>query len=302
LGARLEQTDIKGNFLNEAATKSTLKDQYRNLIPSITLSKGFKSQTVKVSYTQRIQRPLVWYLNPWINRTDTLNQITGNPYLDPELNHAAELAYNLNTKKGLSVNSAFYWNYTDNAIEYLATVSPEGVSINSPQNIAQRKVYGLNVYLSGQPNKNWNLSGGGNLRYNDLTSVALNQQNRGWVWNLNMNTTYKLPKNYSLQANGGINSGWISLQGKNTGFYWHGVAIKKEFWDKKASLNLNLNSPFLRGVRQTNYQAAPTFESESRSLFVQRSARLTFEWRFGQMTAGGGKQSKKISNDDKGGR
>jgi outer membrane receptor protein involved in Fe transport len=302
LGARLEQTDIKGNFLNEAATKSTLKDQYRNLIPSITLSKGFKSQTVKVSYTQRIQRPLVWYLNPWINRTDTLNQITGNPYLDPELNHAAELAYNLNTKKGLSVNSAFYWNYTDNAIEYLATVSPEGVSINSPQNIAQRKAYGLNVNLSGQPNKNWNLSGGGNLRYNDLTAVALNQRNSGWVWNLNFNTTYKLPKNYSLQANGGLNSGWINLQGENTGFYWHGVAIKKEFWDKKASLNLNLNSPFLRGVRQTNYQAAPSFESESRSLFVQRSARLTFEWRFGQMTAGGGKQSKKISNDDKGGR
>jgi hypothetical protein len=36
---------------------------------------------------------------------------------------------------------------------------------------------------------------------------------------------------------------------------------------------------------------------------VTRNLRLAFEWRFGQMTAdGSGKQSKKINNDDKGGR
>jgi hypothetical protein len=158
------------------------------------------------------------------------------------------------------------------------------------------------VNFSGQPNKNWNMSGGGNLRHIDLSSPRLNQQNNGWVWNLNLNTSYKLPHNYSVQANGGINSGWISLQGRNSGFYWHGVAFKKEFWEKKASLNLNLNSPLWRGVRQTNRQSAPSFHSDSQSLFVQRSARLTFEYRFGQMTAGPGKQSKKIINDDKGGR
>ncbi|GEO04457.1 TonB-dependent receptor [Adhaeribacter aerolatus] len=301
LGARLEQTDINGRFLNITTDESKIKDAYTNLIPSITLSKTFGTHTLKTSYTQRIQRPLVWYLNPWVNRTDTLNQSTGNPYLNPELNHATELAYSLSTKKNLSVNTSVYWNYTDNAIEYLGTVNEEGVSVFKPQNIAQRQLYGLNLNVSGQPNKNWNLSGGGNLRYVDLRSPALNQGNNGWVWNLNLNTTYKLPKNYSVQVNGNFNSGWISLQGENSGFYWYGAALKKEFWDKKASLNLGLNNPFTRGVRQTRTQSAPTFESHSRSMFVNRSLRLTFEWRFGQMTAGG-KQSKKISNDDKGGR
>ncbi|KAA5547767.1 TonB-dependent receptor domain-containing protein [Adhaeribacter rhizoryzae] len=300
-GARLEQTNIEGRFLNDVDIESNIKDHYQNLIPSITLSKGIKNHTVKISYTQRIQRPLVWFLNPWVNRTDTLNLITGNPYLNPELNHASELAYNLNTKKGLSVNSALYWNYTDNAIEYLATVNTEGVSVNQPQNIAQRNIYGLNLNASGQPNKNWNLSGGINLRHVALTSTGLNQQNSGWVWNLNTNTSYKLPKNYAVQANGFFSSGWIGLQGRNSGFYWHSLALKKEFWDKKASLNLGLNNPFVRGVRQTREQAAPTFYADNRSLFFNRSVRLTFEWRFGQMTAGG-KQSKKITNDDKGDR
>ena len=301
-GARLEHTDIKGSFLNNQTDQNSLKDQYNNLIPSITLSKGFKTQTVKASYTQRIQRPLVWYLNPWVNATDTLNRTTGNPQLDPELSHATELSYSLNTKKNLSVNSALYWHYADNAIEYLATVDEQGVSLSRPQNIAVRQAYGLNVNLAGQPNKEWNMNGGADIRYVDLNSPRLNQGNAGVVWNINLNSTYKLPKNFTVQVDGNYNSGWISLQGKNSGFYWHGVSVKREFWDKKASLNLGLNNPFNRGVRLTSQQEAPTFIAQNNMFHVTRSARLTFEWRFGQMTAGGGKQGKKISNDDKGGR
>lgn len=299
IGARLEHTDIKGDFVS---TQTKITNQYNNLIPSITLSKGIKTQTIKVSYTQRIQRPLIWYLNPWLNASDTLNVNTGNPYLKPELNHATEIGYNLNTKKGLSLNTALYWRFTDNAIEYLTAVDASGVSLSKPQNIATRQTYGLNVNLSGQPNKNWNLNGGGDLRFVDLRSTALDQRNDGYIWNFNFNSTYKLPKDYSIQANGNFGSGWISLQGTNSGYYWYGFAGKREFWDKKASLTLGLNNPFKRAIKQTGRQEASTFISDFSSLYVNRSARLTFEWRFGQMSAGGGKQTKKINNDDKGGR
>lgn len=298
-GARFERTDIEGNFIT---TNTGLSNSYFNLIPSIAVSKGFKSQTYKMSYTQRIQRPLIWYLNPWVDASDTLNLRTGNPYLDPELSHNVELSHSLNTEKGLSVNSSLYWRYVDNAIEYLTTVDEEGVSLSLPQNIAKRKAYGANLNLSGQPHKNWSLNGGADLRYIDLRSAAQHMRNSGFVWSTNINSTYKLPKNYSLQANGSLSSGWISLQGANTGYYWYGLAGKREFWDKKASLTLGVNNPFTRGIRQTGERSAPTFTSESNSLYVNRSARITFEWRFGQMSADGGKQSKKISNDDKGGR
>ena len=300
LGARLEHTYINGDFVTN---QTKLSSHYTNLIPSLTISKGIKTHTVKVSYTQRIQRPLIWYLNPWVNTTDTLNISTGNPYLKPEINHAFELGHSLSTKKGLSVNSALYWRFTDNAIEYFTMVDSLGVSVSKPLNIATRQTYGLNLNISGQPNKNWNLNGGGDIRYVDLRSPALQQSNNGIVWNINLNTTYKLPKDFSIQANGNFGSGWISLQGTNSGFYWYGLAGKREFMDKKASITLGVNNPFGRGIRQTSRQATQTYESETRFLFVNRSVRLTFEWRFGQMTAGGGgKRSKKISNDDKGGR
>jgi outer membrane receptor protein involved in Fe transport len=298
LGARLERTLITGNFMT---TSTNLSSQYTNLIPSLLVSKGLGSHTLKASYTQRIQRPQLWYLNPWVNASDPRNLQTGNPYLNPELNHAIELGHSVSTKAGLSINSAFYWRMTNNAIEYVRTVDETGISLSKPQNIAQRVAYGLNMNLSGQASTVWTLNGGIDLRYVDLRSPGLNQRNNGLVGNVNISSTYKLPHNYTFQANGNANSGWISLQGRGSSFYWYGFALKRELLDKKASLTLGVNNPFNRGVVQTFTQAAPTFDSETRSLFVNRSVRIAFEWRFGQMSSGG-KQSKKISNDDAGNR
>ena len=298
LGARYERTTIDGNFLT---TQTTLANQYANLIPSVTLSKGIGLHTLKASYTQRIQRPQLWYLNPWLNASDPRNLQTGNPYLNPELNHAIELGHSVTTKGGLSVNTAFYWRMTNNAIEYVRTVDEAGVSLSRPQNIARRVAYGMNMNLSGQATKTWTLNGGIDLRYVDLSSPMLNQGNSGLVGNFNISSTYKMPHNYTFQTNANMNSGWISLQGKSTPFYWYGFALKREMLDKKASLTLGVNNPFNRGVSQHFRQSAPSFESDTRSFFVSRSVRLAFEWRFGQMSAGG-RESRKIRNDDAGNR
>jgi ferric enterobactin receptor len=296
-GARIEHTEIKGNFVTSGTHINT---QYNNLIPSMTLSKGIKQHTLKASYTQRITRPLIWYLNPWLNQSDPKNIYTGNPTLKPELSHSLELGHSINGKKGFSLNTSLYWRSANNAIEYLTRVDAAGVSISQPENIAQRKAYGININASSQPNKNWNLSGGTDVRYVDLNSIALQQRNNGYVWSFNMNTSYKLPKEITLQAYGSWFSGWISLQGSNSGSYWYGLSAKHVFWDKKATLTAGVNNPFQRGVWQKNQQSGASFQSTSNYFFVNRSYRLTFEYRFGKLSAEGGKEGKKIRNDDSG--
>ncbi|HEX9958321.1 MAG TPA: TonB-dependent receptor, partial [Fibrella sp.] len=295
-GARLEHTEIKGNFLT---TGTQIRSDYNNLIPSITISKGINASTFKVSYTQRITRPLIWYLNPWVNRSDPKNISTGTPTLNPEVNHATEFGHSLSKPSGFSLNTAVYWRLTDNAIEYVTRIDTGSTSISQPLNIARRTTMGFNLNMSSKPNKNWNLNSGGDLRYQEI--IAPTQRNSGWTWNVNLNTTYKLPKDYTLQAYTGINSGWIGLQRRGTNiFYWYGLSAKKTFWDQKASLTFGANNPFTERMRQENSEQAPTFTSRSESFFVNRSFRLTFEWRFGQMSADGGKQGKKIANDDSG--
>lgn len=294
-GVRLEHTRIRGDFVT---TQSQFNNQYQNLIPSLTVAKTFREKhTVKASYTQRISRPLIWFLNPFQNYSDPKNVQTGNPFLNPELTHATELSYNTFGKEGASFNAALFWRQTNNAIEWLTRVDADGVAFTAPQNIGRNASYGANLNVSLKPNKDFNLSTGAELTYVDLTSVALNQRTNGWVWNLSPNASYKLPKDLTLQATGYVGSGWISLQSRNSGWYYYGLSAKKEFMAKNASLTLNVNNPFNRTVRITGEQFAPTFTAQSTLLFVNRSVRLTFSYKFGQLSSGS-RQSKKISNDD----
>ena len=294
-GTRLEHTRIKSDFVT---TQSRFRSQYQNLIPSFTLAKTLHDKhTVKVSYTQRISRPLIWYLNPYKNYSDPKNVQTGNPLLNPELTHATELSYSTFGKEGSSFNAALFWRQTNNSIEWLSTVDAQGVALTTPQNIGRNASYGANLNLTLQPNKKVNVSIGSDLTYVDLTSVALNQRTNGWVWSLSPNASYKLPNDLTLQATGYVGSGWISLQSRNSGWYYYGLSAKKEWMDKKMSLTLNMNNPLNRSVRITGDQFAPTFTAQNVSLFVNRSVRLTFSYKFGQMSTGG-RQSKKISNDD----
>lgn len=297
-GGRIEHTEIKGNFVT---TGTSIKSQYSNLIPSINISKGIKNSTFKTSYTQRITRPLIWYLNPWINRSDPKNISTGTPTLKPELNHMAELSHSYNTPKGLSLNTALYWRLTSNAIEYIRRLDTAGITISQPLNIAKRSTLGININLSSRPVKDWNLSGGFDLRHMNINSVALQQKNSGWVWSVSVNTTYKLPKEYSVQGYTGINSPWIGLQrsGNNLS-YWYGLSAKKTIWKQKGSLTFGANNPFTKRIHQDFTEKSPTFISNNDSYFINRSFRISFEWRFGHMNAQGGKQGKKIVNDDAG--
>jgi hypothetical protein len=117
----------------------------------------------------------------------------------------------------------------------------------------------------------------------------------------NLNTTYKLPKDYTVQAYGSINSGSRGLQRTtSTLSYWYGLSAKHSFWKQKGHLTVGVNNPFQRGVPQKSVSKGATFLSESSNMYVTRSVRITFEWRFGQMNGDGGKKGKKIKNDDSG--
>ncbi len=300
-GARLEHTSIMGDF---PSTNTSFITGYNNLIPSVTLAKTLgESHTVKLSYTQRISRPLVWYLNPYRDYTDAKNVRTGNPYLNPELTHATELSYSTFNKEGSSLNAALYWRQTNNSIEYLTTVDPQGVGLMGPQNIGRNASYGVNINGVWQVNKALNVTVGTDIMYVDLISRALSLRNRGWIGNANATVSYKLPHDLSLEANGNVFSGGVSLQSDYSAFYFYGLSVKKEFMDKKISLTLNINNPFTPANRLTENQYSTTFLAQQQLSFVNQSFRLTVNYKFGSTSSGNGKTGRKITNDDaKGGR
>lgn len=297
LGGRYELTSIDANF---RSTKTSFADQYQNFMPSVAVSKRLSgNQRIRLTYNQRIQRPSIQFLNPYINSTDPKNLSFGNPLLNPELAHSVEFTHSTFSKKGLSINTMLFGRLTNNSIERITTVDTANVSYNTYQNIGKNATYGLNLSGSGRPYKNWQLNGSVGLNYNLLSSAALRIQNTNWSYRLSLNASIPFPNNYSLQAQGSYNSPRIQLQGQSTGFYNYGLAARKEFKKQKVVMTLNLENVFARYNVITNQFRTATFVTDGLNYSAYRNVRLSANWRFGKLEAKPPRAKKRIENDDK---
>lgn len=92
LGGRYERTELNSYYSN--AQQQINSPGYNTFVPSIFfLRKLGDDQTLKLSYSKRIERPDYGDLNPFINTSDPKNITSGNPFLTPEIGNRFELGY-----------------------------------------------------------------------------------------------------------------------------------------------------------------------------------------------------------------
>jgi ferric enterobactin receptor len=296
LGARYEHTFIQANFLNGTAPFS---NNYGNFIPSLSLSRSLKKdQQIRLSYSQRIQRPQFFYLNPYVNQADSKNQYGGNPYLKPELTHSLEANYSVSIKQ-TSINASFFLRQTNNAIEGINSVDSSGVLRQIFQNVAENSAYGVNLSANTKITKKWTVNGSLNLFYNILESQELKTRNADWMYRINLNSSIDFGKGIKAQLFGFYNSPRVHIQGSYGGFGFYNVVLQKEILKKKGTIGFGYDNPFNRTIKWRNDFVGPNFVQTQDVAMYRRGWRLNLKYEFGQMTGGSPRQKKRISNDDK---
>jgi len=295
LGLRYEHTFIQAHFLNGTASFS---NNYGNLIPSLSLSRSLKKdQQVRFSYSQRIQRPQFYYLNPYVNQADSKNLYGGNPYLKPELTHSVEANYSISIRQ-TSINASFFLRQTNNAIESINTVDSSGVLKQIFQNVAENSAYGVNLSANTKLTKQWTVNGSLNVFYNVLESKELKTSNKDWMYRINLNSTIDFGKGIKAQLFGFYNSPRVNLQGKNGSFGFYNMVLQKEILKKKGTIGVGYDNPFNRRIRWRNDFVGPNFVQTQDVAMYRRGWRINLKYEFGQMTTNQ-RQKKRISNDDK---
>jgi ferric enterobactin receptor len=295
LGARYEHTFIQANFLNQTTAFS---NNYGNFIPNASISRSFKKeQQVRFSYSQRIQRPQFFYLNPYINQSDSKNQYGGNPYLKPELTQSIEANYSVSIKQ-TSLNASFFLGQTNNAIEGVNTVDTAGVMLQLFQNVAQNSAYGVNLSANTKITKQWSVNGSLNLFYNVLESAELKTRNEDWMYRVTLNSTIELGKGFKAQLFGFYNSAKVNLQGTYGGFGFYNMVIQKEILKKKATIGIGYDNPFNRKISWRNEFRGENFHQTQDASMYRRGWRINLKYEFGKMN-NNQRQKKKINNDDK---
>ncbi|SDP98120.1 Outer membrane receptor for ferrienterochelin and colicins [Mucilaginibacter sp. OK268] len=308
-GARLENTDIHGEPTNAVQDVQPFDQNYNTFIPSLTVQKQISpTQTIKVSYSKRITRPSLQFLNPFVNKSNITAQTVGNPELAPEVSQTVELGYNTFIKSSV-INLSAYYKHTSGLIEGLATpldvaTVGQNASITTFNNIGVNNSFGASFFGSVNPIKILTIRGSVNVyTYKptpyDEFKTQQTQLSTQVQYNAFLSGSVTLPSGFIAEAFAVQNSARRTIQGSNPSFSIFGVGVKKQFMEKRASIGLNAIEPFSTYKNFDSNIKTPTFTQSSKFAFPFRSFGITFSYSFGKLSFSNPQQPKKgVNNDD----
>jgi len=297
-GARYEYTRIAGNFEIDG---NPFENDYENVLPSIIFSRTLKNfQAIKASYTRRIQRPSLRYVNPFTDVNDRFSVTTGNPELLPELTDQFELTYS-GFVKGVVINTSVFYRLTTDIIEgftLLDTITE--VSTTAFQNIGKNNSIGLNVFLSATIKKFWTLRANFNVYTYDAesTTPGLTLSNNAILYGGNINSTFAFKKGWKVELFGFFRANEQSLQGSNTSFSMFNMGVMKDF-GKKLSVGVRVVEPLFRDKEFINELQGDGFSQRTVSTIAFRSYGISVNYRFGKLDFKEPAQRRRgVKNDD----
>jgi outer membrane receptor protein involved in Fe transport len=241
-GLRGEYTNLNTELIN---TNEINRQNYLNLFPSAqVLYKMDEENSLKFTYSRRIDRPRPWRLNPFPDITDSLSIRRGNPNLQPEKIHSLEFGHMLNRAKSSFTTNAFF-RHVDGQ-EDMITIIKDGISYIQPENLNTAVSYGLELIGLGEVTPWWNVSGGLTMFriIVDGSNVENGAINKGFAWNTKLTSDFKLPWGINFQIVANYDSPEIEAQGRDLAQYFIDANVMKTFFKNRGSLALSVRDIF----------------------------------------------------------
>ncbi len=279
-GLRGEYTYINFDLLKET---QKYDNNYFDLFPSLSLSQklGIENQ-FQASYSRRINRPNLFFLNPFVDQIDQYTIRTGNPYLEPEYTNSYELGYTRSLKFATLTLSGFLRN-TKNPINFVTNVDTNGVSTMKPENIGKSDTYGLEFIAQGGLAKWWTINGSVSYFNSHIfeNNSKFNFDKDYNAWSARFSTNAAIPDLFDVQLTYFYYGEQLSAQGKIEPMQMMNIAIQKSFLDKKIILGFRVNDL----LNQQRFSANSSGQDFSQVLYQKsnsRAAFLTLTYNFGQ--------------------
>jgi len=307
-GVRAEDVIVDGNSpINPLNKFST---DYFEVYPTghIRYSLGDFDE-IQLSYSKRIDRPQNNQLNPYEDRSDSLNIVKGNPNLRPQFYNSLELGYTTLLDKTALVTNLYY-RINNNLISTISTLMPNGVTYSTYQNVSSGSSYGADFIVSQPIGDWWRLSGTFSFYKTAVEDKGtLGGSRESNSWRLMFNSQMTLSEGFVLQSmlfynspsimlmmggfgggggfrggggggfgGGGMFFGGAATQTKLKELVWMDLTLRKDFFDGQLSATLRVSDVFNTRKFDTETTAS-NFTSISKRLMDSRNINIGFTYR-----------------------
>jgi outer membrane receptor protein involved in Fe transport len=293
-GLRLEHTISDGESFT---TKERNKRDYLNLFPTLFVQQKLNdNNSLRYSYSRRIDRPNYQQLNPFMFILDPYTYIVGNPFLKPQFTDSYEFTYTFKDQysAGLSFSDT-----KDLIFQVLEQDDATKTTYQTNSNLKGTQNYSVNFSAPYAITKWWNSQNSLNVFYQHYkdADVAGASLNKGKVaYNFNTNHSFLLPKNWSAELSMWFNSpalyGIIEVDRPQ---YAVNGGIQKSFPQKNSKLKLSFSDLFLTSFfgGKINYA---NMNVDLGNRWTSRRISLTYTWNFGNQNVKVSRRS--TGNDD----
>lgn len=297
LGYRLERTFVSQNLYS---SNNSFKTDYTNLVPALSLNYNFKNRSnINFGFSQRIQRPNIWVLNPYVDRSNPNYETTGNPNLNAVKSNNFQLRYSPAINGSLILGANY--SFANNTIQEISTFDPSRqITSITYANLGKDKAVGLSVNFNYSISDKWTLNSNNNIRYVWFQGLVNNVSlyNSGFVGAAYIGSTYKFPKGVTLNSNFTYTSSNIALQTRNNGYGSFTIGANKELIKSKLIFSISVNNPFTKFRNNTTLTSGTYFTQTDNTQLYFRSLNFSLDYRFGKLKEKVKKTKKVINNDD----
>ena len=282
-GARLEYTLNRG-LSKSASGNLTFDNENCNLVPYFNAAWQIGGgNSLTLSYTRRLGRPGIYYLNPYVVEESPFSRMHGNPDLRTVVSDALTLTYRTGGETW-DLMARTYGSYSANGIEYLSEVGPDAVKVSTYENAVQRKHADVLLDFSWAPSDRVDLQLSGEIGYDGYSAPSLGQRNEGLSWSFDLSADAGLWQGATAFCSGGASGGEITLQRTYRGVeYYDVVGLRQAFLQSRLVLTLSVVMPFqthyMNGERDTR---TATFYQHNSAWYNPSQLRLGLTWRFGK--------------------
>ncbi|MCL8538913.1 TonB-dependent receptor [Chryseobacterium gallinarum] len=239
-GLRYEYSTVNGNSLTSGQQSES---SYGKFFPiAYVMYKSDESNTFSLNYSKRINRPGFRAINPYRWYINVNSYFTGNPFLQPSINHNFEFSH---VYKG-KLSTTLYFQRTLDGFGQLASLSGESRT-STFFNYYNQNSIGATINYSDTFFKRWEANYSADLSYMDMrvfTTDASSKKGYGYDFDIQNNISLNEKKTVQLIANY-----WFRLPSNSGNIRWDFVGnftagVKMSLMDKNLQVNVIVSDIF----------------------------------------------------------
>jgi ferric enterobactin receptor len=297
-GIRVEKTIVHANFISAAAT---VNQNYFNVVPTVSASTKFKDQSsMNFGFSQRVSRPGIKRLNPFVDDTNPGFETTGNPNLRADRINAFQAGYSRSKKISLNLGMEI-----DAANKLTLPVArfdaARNVTVTTQENNGDVLAIVTNANINYPVTKKLSLSLNGNAIRFWITGKdnGAKTTNNILLHSLTLSSGYRFDSGWRISGSlTEVSRNPTGFQGSTNGMVTSSLGLNKDIVKDKLSFSAtgrNLFNKYRNNSIETTGTDFSQF-SESRDYF--RAFSTSLNYRFGKLKEGIKKNKREIKNDD----